>query len=121
MTTLALNLHSPSPMTNQIQPLYDQVLVTVAPQGTTEVTTSSGIVLVKTANPHSRQNLKRGTVTAVGAGEILYNGEIRPLGIKLGDTVLFAESDGLLLENTQSAEDPELFFIGERFIKGVIR
>jgi chaperonin GroES len=55
-----------------------------------EQTSSGGIVIPDTATEKPNQ----GEVIAVGKGRLLNSGEIRPLDVKVGDRVLFAEYSG---------------------------
>ncbi len=65
-----------------LQPLYDRVVVNrVAAEGKT----AGGILLPDTA----RNKPQKGVVTAVGPGKKLKDGSVRPLQVKVGDTVLF--------------------------------
>ena len=72
----------------KIKPLEDRVLVTVD-EG--EQTTASGLVIPDTAKEKPQQ----GTVIAVGAGKRSDStGEVIPLDVKAGDTVLFSKYGG---------------------------
>ncbi len=51
-----------------------------------EKTTKSGIVIPDTAE---KEKPIKGTVLAVGPGKMLENGTVRPVAVKVGDTVLF--------------------------------
>lgn len=70
-----------------IKPLYDRVVVR---RLAAETTTKSGIVIPDSAAEKSTQ----GEVVAVGDGSLLDNGELRPLAVKVGDRVLFAQYAG---------------------------
>ena len=71
-----------------ITPLEDRVLVTV---DDSVQTTSSGLVIPDTAQERPQQ----GSVIAVGPGKRSdTTGEIIPLGVKAGDTVLFSKYGG---------------------------
>lgn len=70
----------------QFLPLYDRVLI----KRIEEEITESGIVLPDNA----KEKPIRGKVVAVGKGKVLDNGEIRPLEIKVGNTVLFGKYAG---------------------------
>lgn len=63
-----------------ITPLYDKVVIRPL---ISDQTTSGGIVIPGTAD-----NSDRGVVVAVGEGHILRDGSIRPLRVKVGDTVI---------------------------------
>jgi len=51
-----------------------------------ERTTKSGIVIPDTAD---KEKPIKGKVVAVGAGKVNDKGELRPMSVKVGDTVLF--------------------------------
>jgi chaperonin GroES len=71
-----------------ITPLEDRVLVTV---DDSVQTTSSGLVIPDTAQERPQQ----GSVIAVGPGKRSETtGDIIPLGVKAGDTVLFSKYGG---------------------------
>lgn len=65
-----------------IRPLHDRVVVE---RSEAEKTTAGGIVLPDTA----KEKPRRGTVIAVGPGRTLENGEVKALGVKKDDRVLF--------------------------------
>ncbi|MGD8912455.1 MAG: co-chaperone GroES [Candidatus Thiodiazotropha sp.] len=70
-----------------MRPLHDRVLIRRMEK---EQTSSGGIVIPDTATEKPTQ----GEVIAVGKGRLLNSGEIRPLDVKVGDRVLFAEYSG---------------------------
>lgn len=67
-------------------PLYDRVLV----RRIEEEITKGGIVIPDNA----REKPIRGKVVAIGEGKLLNSGEIRPLKVKVGDTILFGKYSG---------------------------
>ncbi len=67
----------------KIKPLHDNVVI--APLSD-EKTTQSGIVLPETAD---KEKPEKGEVLAVGPGKKMENGQISPIGVKVGDKVLF--------------------------------
>ena len=71
----------------KIRPLGDKVVVKAS---TAEERTSGGIVLPDAA----REKPQQGTVVSVGPGELLENGERRPMGVKEGETVIFSKYGG---------------------------
>lgn len=71
----------------KIEPLADRVLVKPMEA---EEKTKGGIVLPDTAKEKPQQ----GEVVAVGKGKILENGETKPLGVKVGDKVLYGKYAG---------------------------
>ena len=70
-----------------IQPLGDRILVKLLEQ---EEKSAGGIILPDTA----KEKPQEGKVMAVGKGRLLENGTVKPLEIKVGDTVLFAKYSG---------------------------
>jgi chaperonin GroES len=51
-----------------------------------EETTASGIVLPDNAN---KEKPEKGEVLAVGPGKIMDNGQLKSMGVKVGDKVMF--------------------------------
>ena len=70
-----------------IQPLGDRILVKLMEE---EEKSPGGIILPDTA----KEKPQEGKVVAVGKGRLLEDGTVRPLEIKVGDTVLFAKYSG---------------------------
>lgn len=70
-----------------IRPLHDRVVIKRVDE---ETTTAGGIVLPGSATEKPMQ----GEVLAVGNGKIAENGDVRPLDVKVGDTVLFGKFSG---------------------------
>jgi chaperonin GroES len=56
-----------------------------------EETTSAGGILIPDS---ATEKPSKGEVVAVGKGLVLDNGEVRPLDLKIGDTVLFGKYSG---------------------------
>ena len=71
----------------RLRPLHDRVLVR---RQESAHKTASGIVIPDAASEKPDQ----GEVIAVGAGEILKDGRVRPLDVKVGDKVLFGKYAG---------------------------
>jgi chaperonin GroES len=71
----------------KLRPLHDRVVIKRLDE---ERTSPGGIVIPDTAT----EKPIRGKVIAVGTGRITEKGEIRPLDIKKGDTVLFGKYSG---------------------------
>jgi chaperonin GroES len=94
----------------KIRPLYDRVVVR---RNEEEETSAGGIVLPGSAKEKPNQ----GEVVAVGEGKSLDNGELRPLAVKVGDTVVFGQYAG---SNTIDIDGEELIIMGESEIFGVI-
>ncbi len=70
-----------------IRPLHDRVVVRRKEE---ETTSPGGIVLPGSATEKPVQ----GEVLAIGKGKILENGDVRPLDVQVGDTVLFGKYSG---------------------------
>jgi len=71
----------------RIRPLGDKVVVKAS---TAEERTTGGIVLPDAA----REKPQQGTVVSVGPGDLLENGDRRPMGVSEGDTVIFSKYGG---------------------------
>jgi chaperonin GroES len=70
-----------------LQPLGDRLIVEVLDE---EQTTASGIVLPDTA----KEKPQRGTVLAVGPGGRNDSGDLVPLDVAEGDTIIFSKYGG---------------------------
>ncbi|MDD3285212.1 MAG: co-chaperone GroES [Patescibacteria group bacterium] len=66
-----------------LKPLSNHVIVKAAAQ---EEVTKSGIVLPGTAD---KERPEKGEVIAVGPGKIMDNGQLAPMGLKVGNQVVF--------------------------------
>ncbi|GLS26774.1 co-chaperone GroES [Marinibactrum halimedae] len=93
-----------------IRPLHDRVVVRRKEE---EKTTAAGIVLPGSATDKPNQ----GEVLAVGNGRILDNGEVRPVDVKVGDTVVFGKYAG---SDTIDVDGEELLILSESDIKAVV-
>lgn len=71
----------------KIRPLHDRVVVRRVEE---ERTSPGGIVIPDNAT----EKPSKGEVVAIGKGKPLDNGEVRPMGVKKGDTVLFGKYSG---------------------------
>jgi chaperonin GroES len=71
----------------KIRPLHDRVIIRRLEE---ERTSPGGIVIPDTAT----EKPIKGKVIAVGTGRITEKGEVRPLDLKKGDTVLFGKYSG---------------------------
>lgn len=72
---------------SKLKPLYDRVVVKRLEE---ERKSAGGIVIPDTA----AEKPSRGTITAVGSGKLLEDGKLRPLGVKVGDVILFGKYSG---------------------------
>ena len=70
-----------------IRPLHDRVVVKRTEE---ERTSPGGIVIPDSAT----EKPIRGKVIAIGNGKILESGDVRPLDLKVGDSVLFGKYSG---------------------------
>ena len=86
-----------------IRPLQDRVVVKRKEE---ETTTAGGIVLPGSATEKPSQ----------GPGRRMENGDVHPLDLKEGDTVLF----GKYASNTVQLGDDELLILSESEIFGVV-
>ncbi|AGI27220.1 10 kDa chaperonin [Candidatus Portiera aleyrodidarum] len=94
----------------KIRPLHERVVVRRVEE---EQKTSGGIFLPGNA----QEKPTRGEVIAIGKGKILDNGAIRPLDVKIGDTVIFKEGFGV---EKQKIDDEELLIMSESDIIGIL-
>jgi chaperonin GroES len=93
----------------KIRPLQDRVVVKRKEE---ETKSAGGIVLPGSATEKPSQ----GEVVAVGPGRLLDNGDVRPVDLKVGDTVIF----GKYASNTVKIGEDELLILNESEIFGVL-
>ncbi len=93
----------------KIRPLYDRVVVRRKEE---EKPSAGGIVLPGSAKEKPNQ----GEVIAVGEGKLLESGELRPVGVKAGDLVIFGQYSG----STVKLDGEELIVLSESEIFGVV-
>jgi chaperonin GroES len=93
----------------KIRPLHDRVVVRRKEE---EEKTAGGIVLPGNA----KEKPSQGEVIAVGNGRVQDNGEVRPLAVKAGDTVVFGQYAG----NTVKIDGEDLLIMSESDIFGVL-
>ncbi len=92
-----------------IRPLHDRVLIK---RLDAQTTSSGGIVIPDSA----REKPIEGEVIAVGHGKKLDNGDVRPVDVKVGDTVLIGKYAGTEV----TMEGTEYVVLREEDIMGVI-
>ena len=92
-----------------IRPLHDRIVVRRSEE---EQKTAGGLLLANNAQEKPSQ----GEVLAVGNGQIRDNGDVRPLGVKVGDTVLFGQYAG----STVKVDGEELLIMRESDVLGVV-
>ena len=93
-----------------IQPLGDRILVKLLEE---EGKTAGGIILPDTA----KEKPQEAKVMAVGKGRLLEDGTVKPLEIKVGDTVLFAKYSGTEVNH----EEKEFLILREDDILAVLK
>ena len=93
-----------------IQPLGDRILVKLLEE---EEKSPGGIILPDTA----KEKPQEGKVIAVGRGRLLEDGTVRPLEIRVGDTVLFAKYSGAEVNH----EDKEFLILREEDVLAVLK
>ena len=94
----------------KIRPLHDRVVVKRLEE---EAKTAGGILLPDNAT----EKPSRGEVIAVGPGKVLDNGDVRPIGVKVGDKVVFGQYGG----STVKIDGTELLILSENEIFGVLQ
>jgi chaperonin GroES len=93
----------------KIRPLHDRVVVRRTEE---ERTSPGGIVLPDSATEKPVQ----GEILAVGKGKANSNGDVQPLDVKVGDTVLFGKYSGTEVK----IDGEELLVMREEDIMGVV-
>ncbi len=92
-----------------IRPLHDRVIVRRMEE---ESKSAGGIVIPDSAT----EKPSRGEIISVGPGKFNDKGEVNPLSVKVGDTVLFGKYSGTEVK----LGDEELLVMREDDIMGVI-
>ncbi len=93
----------------KLRPLHDRVIIKRLDN---ERKTASGIVIPENAAEKPDQ----GEVVAVGNGKVGDDGKLRPVGVKVGDRVLFGKYSG----QTVKVEGDELLVMREEDIMAVV-
>ncbi|CBL46396.1 Chaperonin Cpn10 (10 kDa subunit) [gamma proteobacterium HdN1] len=93
----------------KIRPLHDRVVIRRVEE---ETKSAGGIVLPGAA----AEKPSRGEVVAVGPGKALENGDVRAMGVKVGDKVIFGQYAG----STVKIDSQELLIMAETEIFGVL-
>ena len=94
----------------KIRPLHDRVVVKRLEE---EAKTAGGILLPDNAT----EKPSRGEVLAAGPGKVLDSGDIRPMGVKVGDKVVFGQYGG----TTVKVDGEELLILSENEIFGILQ
>ena len=92
-----------------IKPLEDRVLVQIVEA---ESTTASGLVIPDSA----KEKPQEATVVAVGPGRTNDKGEVTPVGVNEGDTVVFSKYGGTELKY----DGEEYLLLSQRDILAII-
>ncbi len=93
----------------KFRPLHDRVVVRRKEQ---EEKTAGGIIIPGTAQDKPQE----GEILAVGLGHMKKSGDVRPLDVKVGDTVLFTKWSGTEV----SIDGEDLMIMKESDIMGVL-
>ncbi|MCA3178105.1 MAG: co-chaperone GroES [Burkholderiaceae bacterium] len=93
----------------KLRPLHDRVIIKRLDN---ERKTSSGIVIPDNAAEKPDQ----GEILAVGNGKVGDDGKVRPLGVKVGDKVLFGKYSG----QSVKVDGEELLVMREEDIMAVV-
>ena len=93
-----------------IQPLGDRILVRLLD----EVEKSPGGIILPDSAKEKPQEAK---IIAVGKGRLLEDGTVRPLEVKVGDTVLFAKYSGSEVVH----QDKEFMILKEDDVLAVLK
>ncbi len=94
----------------KLQPLEDRIVV--KPQDA-EATTASGLVIPDTAKEKPQQ----GSVLAVGAGRRSDSGELIPMDVAEGDTVVYSKYGGTEI----TIEGDDLLILSARDVLAVVK
>lgn len=95
-----------------VQPLGDRVLV--KPEAGEDTKTASGIYIPDTAH---KEKPERGKVVATGPGKRGDDNEIIPMGVKVGDTVMFSKYG----YDEIKIDDEEYYIVSENNILAIIK
>ena len=93
----------------KLRPLHDRVVVERKEE---ETTSAGGIILSGTATEKPSQ----GEVIAVGPGKKNESGDVSPMGVNVGDTVIFGQYGGSEIK----IDGQEYLILSESDIFGVI-
>ena len=93
----------------KLHPLFDRVVIKRMEE---EKLSAGGIVIPDSAT----EKPIKGEVVAVGAGKILEDGKVRPVGVKAGEKVLFGKYSGTEIK----MDGQELLVMREEDLMAVI-
>lgn len=95
-----------------IQPMGDRVLV--KPEGIGDEKSPGGIIIPDTAK---KEKPERGDVVAVGEGRRNEKGEVLPMRVKVGDTIMFSKYG----YDEVKIEDETYYIVNESNILAIIK
>ncbi|MBI5003995.1 co-chaperone GroES [Candidatus Kaiserbacteria bacterium] len=95
-----------------IRPLGDRVLV--RPEDHADAKSPSGIIIPDTAR---KEKPERGIVVAVGEGKRTDRGEVLPMHIKVGDTIIFDRYGFTEVK----IDDTDYFIVSESNILAIVK
>ncbi len=93
----------------KVKPLHDRVLIE---RMENEEKTASGLYIPETA----KEKPQRGKVVAVGTGRITEDGKVRPLAVKVGDSVIYGKYSGTEIK----VDGSEYLMMKEEDILGIV-
>jgi chaperonin GroES len=94
----------------KIRPLQDRVMVKRLENGVEK--TKGGIIVPDTA----KEKPEQGKIVAVGKGKVNDDGKLMPVGVKVGDTIVFGKYSGSKVE----LDGEEHLIMREEDILGVV-
>ena len=94
----------------KIQPLADRILVRRIEE---KETVRGGIIIPDTA----KEKPQEGEVIAVGPGKVTDDGKLQPMGVKVGDKVLFGKYSG----SEVKLVDEEYLIMREEDVLGILQ
>ena len=103
---------APIKNTFKVRPMGDRIVV--KPEGAQDETSPSGIIIPDTAR---KEKPERGVVVAVGEGRRNERGEVLPLRISVGDTVMFSKYGF----DEVKIDDVEYYIVSEANILAIIK
>ena len=98
--------------TFKVQPLGDRIVV--KPEQSMDERSPSGIIIPDTAR---KEKPERGVVVAVGAGKRNERGDVLPMSINVGDTVMFSKYGF----DEVKIDDVEYYIVSEPSVLAVIK
>jgi chaperonin GroES len=95
----------------KVSPLHDNVVIKPLSE---EKKTKSGIVLPENVD---KEKPEQGEVLAVGPGKRLENGSVAPMGVKVGDKVIFKKYS----PDEIKIDEKEYLLLGESDILAILK